>query len=246
MADSSREFGYSETFIREGNRNLALLFPLFVFVGGACVWYISDFTMEIEEAAVVAGIPITALGAVLAIEKALLNRRLRKLRVFIYDDKLVKQCGKKQHILMWNDIAGMKTIHKRSGAVFQINLYPNKPDIPMHLHGFRDMDGLAALIKERTPEGAKFHEKRWKLDWQNPLVSMLVAGVPTMVIMFVLLSMGNKAVVEILTILAALSFGLFLLASRPLTKSDIGFKWIELIVGVGMLVIGTYLLIRFL
>lgn len=245
MADSSREFGHSEAFIREGSRNLALLFPFFLFVGGACVWYISDFTMGIGEAAVVAGIPTTALGVVLAVEKALLNRRIRKMSVSVYADKLVKQCGKKQHVLLWNDIAGMKTIHKRSGAVFQIGLYPNKPDIPMHLHGFRDMDDLAALTKERIHEGAKFHEKRWKLDWQNPLVSMLVAGVPTMVIMFVLLSMGSEAVVEILTILVALSFGLYLLASRPLTKSDLGFKWIELIVGIGMLILGIYLLIRF-
>jgi hypothetical protein len=72
-------------------------------------------------------------------------------------------------------------------------------------------------------------------------VLVLVAGVPTVAAMFVLASIGSKAP-GIFVILAVLALGLFLLVFRPLTKCDLGFKWIEFIGGIGMLILGIYML----
>ena len=234
-----REFGFSETTIRQGNRNLVAFVLLCAFVNAAFAWHFFDF--RIEEALIVAGICILTFGPFFAIEAILLSRRSRKLKVLVHEDRIVKQCGKKQRTLLWKDIAGIKTVRSRRGGVAQITLYPKKPKIPIYLHGFRDMEDLANLMRERTSEGVVLCEKRSKLDWQNPFVCMLVGGVPTVVAIFIIASMGSKAM-DIFAILFALSVGLLLLVFRPFTKFDLGFKWIELIAGIGMLILGIHML----
>ncbi|HUV67279.1 MAG TPA: hypothetical protein VMW24_25540 [Sedimentisphaerales bacterium] len=141
-----REFGFSETFIRAGNRNLAAAVLFFAFFAGALAWYICDFRIRI--ALIVMGRVSIVLGPILAIETVLLDRRLRKLKVLVHQDRIAKQCGKKQHTLLWKDIFGIKMVHSKSGVVAEITLYPKKPNRPMYLHGYRNMEDLAALIRE--------------------------------------------------------------------------------------------------
>jgi len=194
---------------------------------------------------VIVGIPLLICGIIMAIEIPLINRRLRKLKVFIYEDKLVKQCGKKHQILLWNDIARINIDEKKNGVVASIRLYPKKPKIAMYLYGFREMEDLANLIKERTSDSVLLQEKRWKLDWQNPFVGVLAGGVPTMVVMFIIASMGSKAM-DIFAILFSLLVGLWLLMFRPLTKFDVCNKWVELTLVAVLLILGIYGLICFL
>ena len=84
-----REFGYSETFIREGNRGI-LFFGLFL-VPFLVIFalYVSNF--RIEKALIPLGFTLLIFGIIIAIEIPLSNRRLRKLRILIDEDKLVRQ-----------------------------------------------------------------------------------------------------------------------------------------------------------
>ncbi|OHB84324.1 MAG: hypothetical protein A2Z38_08440 [Planctomycetes bacterium RBG_19FT_COMBO_48_8] len=238
-----REFGYSETFIREGNRGI-LIFGLFL-VPFLVIFalYVSNF--RIEKALIPLGFTLLIFGIIIAIEIPLINRRLRKLRILIDEDKLVKQCGKKQQIFLWKDIARIKTVENKNGVVAQIKIYPKKPKMAMYLHGFREMENLANLIKERTSDSVVHLEKRWKLDWHNPFVGLLLGGVPTVVIMFIVASMGSKAG-DIFAIVCALLVGLWILMFRPLTKLNASSKWVELVFGIVLLGIGIYALIYFL
>jgi len=223
---------------------MILVFILFlIFFLLAFALYFSNF--RIEKALVAVGITILILGTIMAIETPLINRRLRKLKVFIYEDKLIRQCGKKQQILLWMDIARIKTVENKNGVVAQIKIYPKKPKMAMYLHGFQEMEDLANLIIERMPNSVLHQEKRWKLDWQRPFINMLVAGLPAMVIMFIIASMGSKAM-DIFAIVVALLGGLCLLIIRPLTKLNVFSKWVELILGIVLLVLGIYALINFL
>ena len=115
----------------------------------------------------------------------------------------------------------------------------------MYLHGFREMENLANLIRERTSDSVLHQEKRWKLDWHNPFVGLLLGGVPTMVIMFIVVSMGSKAV-DIFAIVCALLVGLWILMFRPLTKLNASSKWVELVFGIVLLGIGIYAIVYFL
>lgn len=223
---------------------MILVFILFlIFFLLAFALYFSNF--RIEKALVAVGITILILGTIMAIETPLINRRLRKLKVFIYEDKLIRQCGKKQQILLWMDIARIKTVENKNGVVAQIKIYPKKLKMAMYLHGFQEMEDLANLIIERMPNSVLHQEKRWKLDWQRPFINMLVAGLPAMVIMFIIASMGSKAM-DIFAIVVALLGGLCLLIIRPLTKLNVFSKWVELILGIVLLVLGIYALINFL
>jgi len=238
-----REFGYSETFIREGNRGI-LIFGLFLVPFLAIfALYLSNF--RIEKALIPLVFTLLIFGIITAIEIPLINRRLRKLRILIDEDKLVKQCGKKQQIFLWKDIARIKTVENKNGVVAQIKIYPKKPKMAMYLHGFREMENLANLIRERTSDSVVHMEKRWKLDWQNPFIGLLVGGVPTMVIMFIVVSMGSKAG-DIFAVAMAFIVSLGILIFRPMTKLNSSSKWVELVFGIVLLGIGIYAIIYFL
>ena len=170
-----REFGYSETFIREGNRGI-LFFGLFL-VPFLVIFalYVSNF--RIEKALIPLGFTLLIFGIIIAIEIPLSNRRLRKLRILIDEDKLVKQCGKKQQIFLWKDIARIKTVENKNGVVVQIKIYPKKAMMATYIHGFQEMENIANLIRERTSDKSVLHqENRWKLDWHNPFVGLLLGG----------------------------------------------------------------------
>jgi hypothetical protein len=223
---------------------MILVFTIFlIFFAVAFALYVSNF--RIEKAMVAAGIAILIFGIIMTIEIPLINRRLRKLKVFIYEDKLIRQCGKNQQILLWTDIARIKTVENKNGVVTQIKIYPKKPKMVMYLHGFQEMEDLANLIIERMPDSVMRQEKRWKLDWQNPYIGVLVGGLPTMVIMFIIVSMGSKAM-DIFAIVFALLVGSGCLIFRPLTKVNACNKWVESILGFILLSLGFYALIYFL
>jgi len=240
----TKEFGFSETFIRKGNRTIlvSILYIIFVAVGFSL--YLSNF--QIKKTLFVVGYALLITGTIIAIEIPLINRRLRKLKVLIDEDKLIRQCGKKQQIFLWKDITKIKIVKKKGGIVIQIKIYPKKAIMATYIHGFQEMEDLAGLIKERTSNKGVVHmEKCWKLDWQNPYVGVLVGGLPTMVIMFIIASMGSKAM-DIFAIIVALLGGLCLLIIRPLTKLNVINKWVESIVGIVLLGLGIYALIYYL
>lgn len=238
-----REFGISETFIREGHRRLLVYFCFLIFFLLTFALYFTNF--RIEKALSAVGIPILILGTISIIEHYLFNRRRRKLKVLINEDRLIMQCGKKQHIFLWKDITRIKTVEKKNGIVTQVKIYPKRAIMATYIHGFEEMENMANLIRERTSDTVLHQEKRWKLDWQNPYIGLLVGGLPTMVITFIVASTGSKAM-HIFAVAFALLTGLCFLIIRPLTKLDVFSKWIELFFGIALLSLGIYALIYFL
>lgn len=242
-----REFSLSEKTIRDGDRSLLIFYCLSALYLLIFALYFSNF--RIEGALIAVGKTLLIVGIIFGAETLLINRRLRKLTVLIYEDKLVRQRGKKQQILMWDDITRIKMVEKKNGNVVVVRLYPKKPAVTMHLYGFRETDDLANLIKERTLGKVILQEKRLKINWLNPIVGLLMFGVPTMIVtmivMFIIASMGSKAI-DIFAILVAFSTGLLLLIFRPLTKLDACDKWVEIAFVVVILISGLYGLIEFL
>ena len=237
-----REFGYSENFIREGDRRLLVFSCFLIFYLLAFALYFTNF--RIQKALSAVGITVLIFGTISIIELYLLNRRMRKLKVLIDEDRLIIQCGKKQHIFPWKDITRIKTVEKKNGVVTQIKIYPKRAIMATYIHEFEKMEDMANLIRERTSDTVLHQEKRWKLDWQNPYIGLLVGGLPTMVIMFIIASMGSKAM-DIFAIVVALLGGLCLLIIRPLTKLNVFGKWIELFFAIILLGLGIYALIYY-
>jgi len=238
----TKEFGFSETFIRQGYRRILVCTIFLIFFIAAFALYLFNF--RIEKALTAVGYILLITGIILAIEIPLINRRQRKLKVVIDEDKLIRQCGKKQQIFLWKDITRIKIVEKKDGVVAQIKIYPKKAMMATYIHGFEEMENIANLIREKTSDSIPHQEKRWKLDWQSPYVGLLVGGLPTMVMMFIIASMGNKAM-DIFAIVVALLGGSCLLIVRPLTKLDVFSKWVESVFGIVLLGIGIYALIYY-
>jgi hypothetical protein len=240
----TREFGFSESSIGQKKRIILVSSVLLIFFLVAFALYASGF--RIENALVGLGYTLLIAGLIAAIEIPLLNLIMRKPKVLVDKDKLIRQCGKKQQILSWTDIAGIKTIKNKNGVVNQIRIYPKKPKMTMHLARYQDMENLANLIRERTSDKSVAHlEKRWKLDWDNPFIGAPVAIVPTMVIMFIVASMGSKAM-DIFAVSIAFIISLGLLIFRPLTKHNASGKWVELFFVIVLLGICIYAIIYYL
>jgi len=238
-----KEFGFSEAFIREVRRTVLVLVLCIIPFGLVFTLFCPGF--RIEKALAPVGITCFWCGIIMAIETYLINRRQRRLKIFVYEDKLVKQSGKKQQTLLWEDIERIKIVERKNGDVAKISLYPRKPKRAIYICGFVEMKDLAGLIKENAPDRVSLRQKRWRLDWQNPFVAVPVSGVPTIVVMCITVSMGPRAV-EIFVILCVLSLGLGLLIFRPLTRFDVSNKWFELLIVAVLLVLGIYSSIYFL
>jgi len=238
-----REFGYSETVIKQLNRIFLILFCLMAVFLVIFALYFSN--LRIEKTLIVTGRTLLLLGIIFLVEPLLINRRLRKLKVLIYEDKLVRQCGKKQQIFMWDDITRIKVIEKKNGNVTVIKLSLKNPKRTRYLSGFREMEDMANLLKERTSNRGLLQEKHLKINWLNPIVGFLIGGVPVMIVMFIITLMGSKAR-DIFAISFAFAVGLLLLIFKPLTKFDLFNKWFELAFGAVIIIFGLYGLIEFL
>jgi len=66
-----------------------------------------------------------------------------------------------------------------------------------------------------------------------------------MVLMCVISWMGPKAM-DIFALVCALSAGLGILVFRPLARFDFSYKWLELLAGLVLLAMGSYVLTHFL
>ena len=232
-----REFGFSEAAIRRGRQALLVLLVCLIPSGLVFTLFCPGF--EIKKSLTAVGISGCWAGVIVAVQALLISRRQRRLRVFVYEDKLVRQSGKKQQILLWEDIEKVKVVENKNGDVVHISLSAQKPKPAMYFGGFAKMKDLARLVTENAPEGILLRRKRWRLDWQNPLIVALIVIPPTLIAVCAVASMGSKAM-DIFAIVVAFALGAGLLVFRPFTKYDASSKWFELLVAVALLVMSTY------
>jgi hypothetical protein len=98
------QFDFSEDTIKKTNRTMLLFLPvLYVcFVGFTLV--ISGF--KIKESLLISGHVTLIMLVIWGIEIPLLNWRQRKIKVFIHNDKIIKQCGRHETGISWENIGG--------------------------------------------------------------------------------------------------------------------------------------------
>jgi len=234
-----REFGFPKAAIRQAWLIMAALILYMIPLALAFVLYISNFDIKVSLKVTVFG--IGWISILLLIQTPFINWRQRRLKVLVYEDRLIRMSGRKEQILLWEDIVKIKIVHKKSGGIANITLYQERPKMALLLGGYSDMEELAAMIKQRAPAGVQLHEKHRKIDYEKPFTAVPVFFVPTAAVMFVIASMGSKAM-DILAISMVFLLGLFLLIYRPFTKFDVSYKWIEWLVAVGLLILSIYLL----
>jgi len=79
------------------------------------------------------------------------------------------------------------------------------------------MDEIARLVGQRVPDAGLLEDKRNKIDYENPLWSVL-AGVGTLAVL-ALVNMAGVHFEDIFSIAMAVGVALFLLIGRPISKT---------------------------
>ena len=235
------QFNFSESRIQKTNRIMLIIFPFFILCAAGFALFISDY--KVSKALITLVVPFLIMTAILAIEIPLINRSLRKMKVLIYEDEIIKQCGKYQQTVLWDEILKIKLTETPEGSLVRIQLF-RKNEKAIYLSGFNEMEKIAHLIKEKISDNVLVQTKRYRLDPDNPIVPIITC-VATMVIMGIIASKGAKAM-DIFAMLFALCAGFLLLIYRPITKADLSMKWLEIIFAVLLIIIGIYGFIVFL
>ena len=226
------QFDFSENHIRKTNRNMLIIISFLFLCGIGFALFISDFDVSLALPAV--GIPCLIMASIYTIEILLLNRSNRKMKVFIYEDKIIKQCGKRQQTVLWDNIIKVKLNENQEGSDVWIRLY-QKNERVIYLNGFDEMDKMARLIREKISDDVLVQTKRYRLNPGSPIVTITTC-IATIVVIGIIAYCGLKAM-NIFATLFGLITGSVLLIFRPLTKSDINFKWFEIIGALFLIII---------
>lgn len=235
------QFDFSESRIRKTNRNMLIFAPFLILCVAGFALFIADY--KVSKVLIPLGVTFLIMMTILAIEIPLMNRSSRKMKVIIYEDEIIKQCGKSQQTISWDNIIKVKLVENPKGSLVRIRLY-QKNNKAIYLFGFNEMGTIANLIKGRISNNVLVETKRHRLDWETPIISIISAAV-TIIVMTIIASKGTKAM-NIFAISAALCVGSWLLIYRPLTKFNLRNKWFEIISAVFMIIIGIYGFIVFL
>ena len=235
------QFNFSESHIRKTNRNILIVFPFVILCAAGFALFIFD--LKVSTVIIPLGVRFLIITAILAIEILLMNRSSRKMKVLIYEDKIIKQCGKHHQIVLWDNIIKIKLNENPEGSIVWIRLYRKNGRV-IYINGFDEMEKIANLIKGKISDNVLVQTKRYRLDWENPIVLMIIC-IATIVITGFIISRGAKAL-DIFAILSALCVGFLLLIYRPITKADLSMKWFEIIGALYLIIMGIYGLIVFL
>jgi hypothetical protein len=240
MTEDVYQFDFSEDQANNRYRNI-----LFVFIPAMIVCvigfglFITDF--QVKKVLLCTFPALLIMFVIIVIEKPLVYRSLRKIKAFVNNDKIVKQCGKHENSIRWDNITKLKISKNRKGEIVRIQLR-KKDKTVLWLGGLNEMERLAGLIRERVPDDILMNTKSSRLDIRIMGIAVIFI---TFIIVAIIASFGSKAM-DIFAIVAAFAVPLYLLLFRPLSKICISSKWFEIIISLLMLMWGIYGLVIFL
>jgi len=230
------QFNFSEGNIKKKNHDVFL--PVLIVCVFAFALFITGF--KIKEA-LLCSCPVLLITLVIRfIEVPLIRRSLRKIKAFIHNDKIVKQCGKHENSIPWDNIARIKIRENRKGEIVNIQIRGKDKSI-LWLGGLNEMGKLVGLIRDRIPNNVLVNTKRSRFE---PGIIVTITVICVTIIMIIIASLGAKAM-DIFSILFAFGLSLLLLLFRPLSKSDTRLKWIEIVCSLLLMLLGIHGLINF-
>ncbi|WP_461205807.1 hypothetical protein [Clostridium sp. DL1XJH146] len=180
---------------------------------------------------------ISVMAAIMIIEIVIVSRimfkKLRTMEIIVTEKTFVRQGGKFIEAISFNDLIRVKVSTEPSGKIAFIKLKTRKKSFS--ISGFESMDILVENIKEKLEDSSILIIKKWKVNWNNPITSV-IAGIITMIIIALLMRFSLSKY-EIFNRFLIIGFALFLLIYRPISRnSGKRFRILELVSGILMLV----------
>ena len=181
------------------------------------------------------------LAAMVTIELLLIFRSLRKMKVIIYDDKLIKQSGNKKQTVRWDDIVKIKRRLKPRGTVDFVRIYQKAGSV-IYLFGFTGMKKIDELIRQKVEGKVLLQTKRQRLDWDSPIGSMIAAfvGATAGATAVAIIGFAGHRALDVFAICWTMGLGSWFLILKPMSKTNLNFRWFEIILGIVLISLGIY------
>lgn len=236
-----QEFKFSEKTLKR-NYKFCFLAILIAIPGVFLITVLAGKT-NIHTLLVACGITAVILLLILAIELPLLNRSMRKMKVIIEDDRIIKQYSRGHKNFFWSDIDKVKMKKNPKGEHINIRIH-GRDKRSIYIYGFERMGEIATLICEKTPNDTTIDIKQNKFDYQGYLFLTLLC-ITTLIVTFFVRS-ASELVEDIFEISFAVVAGLFLLIYKPIYKTNPSLKKLEKLLAIVMLLGGLCILIGML
>ncbi len=228
------EFNYSESVIRQRKSLILTVFPFIALCFLMFAFFITGFKIR---PLLISSTTFLILAAIVTIPVLLIFRSLRKMKVIVYDDKLIKQSGNKKETVLWDDVIKIKRRLKPRGTVDFVRIYQKSGSV-IYLYGFTGMNEIDELIRQKVEHKVLLQTKRQRLDWDSPIGSMMAAGAAATVV--AIIGFAGHTALEVFGISLTICVGSWLLILKPMSKTNLSFRWFEIILGIAFISFGIY------
>jgi len=247
MEDSAFQFDYSTEHDKRANRFIFyVVLPMTaLFATGFALFVTKGNFREVLLPAIGSWLIVTII---LVIERPLIDRHLRKKKIIITEGKIIRLQGRRKYEIPWEHIAKVTIREKPNGAIAGIELRQINKRVRW-LSAYSDMDKMAELIKQHMPKTAKLETKRNKIDHHHICLRtigycFLMMG--AVIVFMCFITWLGRTAIDIFAIVFALGVGSICLIGRPFRRLDVSEKWLDLIAGGSMFLLGIGALITFI
>lgn len=151
------EFSSSESVLKENNVRLTLLWlgTMPLVLGAIFIAFVPTIGMALGT---LAGYFLLS-GGVHGVQTVLFNRRWRKRRLDLDDEKITCRSAWLVRTADWCDISRVKVREYERGDVYSITLSGKKIRW-FWIYGFNEMEKILSLVKDRVPDAADIRTSR--------------------------------------------------------------------------------------
>jgi hypothetical protein len=224
------EFGISERYMKRRNRTLLTAVICSLFAVGILLLMISGGDTERAFFAWIVTVVIFVIIA--GIEIPILNLQVRRLKLFIDDEGLIKKRGEKDQIFLWEYITKIIRKERPNGDILFIDLYQGESN-PTRLEGFEDMEYIDEVIQDNVNERIEISTKKMLVNWNKPHFVALTTFAVIILVGFV--SLGGEVVLNAFFLMFFFGMGIWLIIKNPIAKLMVSPKWID--TGMGLILI---------
>jgi len=225
-----QQFDFSEEGIKKRQRTI-LIFSL---ASMPCIFLIILLTTNIKINILLPACAFTAVFSllILKIQTSSMNKSMRAMKVYIDNDTITKKFDKGEQSLSFTDIISAKLTQNPAGDYINIVIC-DKNKKTLHLSGFERMHEIVDLIGERASNDVDITTKQNKIDYNNP-VCYISSGITTLVII-ALVKQGSQNLEDAFEAIGFSVGASFLLIYKPISKTNLGLKRLETLIGWGMI-----------
>lgn len=156
-------------------------------------------------------------------------KKVKKMQLTVNEDAIIRSGGKKDEVISFDQITSMKVVRNPKDEIVMIKLKLGKK--PVIIWGVEDLDSIEAVLEEKVSNVDSISKKKWKVDWNSPLMTVVLIFVMSSVMILIMKQDGNVG--KIVNAFISIGLGVYFIFFKPLSKaSGKRFRAFELIVGI--------------